>query len=238
ADLWIPVKTGSDGAFWMAVNHVICKEFFVDRQVPYFVEYNKEYTDMPHLLKFDKHKNGYEMGRYLRAADLPEYKDTDNPEWKFAMWDPQANKARVVNGGMGYRYPEKEENHGKFNTLIRDGETNEDFDTTLTLIDNMDEAFECTFYELDTGDIYKRQVPVKYIESVEGRIPVTTCFDMQMAHFGVKRAGLSGDYPASYDDDKSFSPAWQEKYTGIGRDTVIQVAREWANNAEVTNGRS
>ncbi|MFQ5586630.1 MAG: molybdopterin-dependent oxidoreductase, partial [Thermodesulfobacteriota bacterium] len=87
ADLWIPVKTGSDGAFWMAVNHVICKEFYVDRQVPYFVEYNKEYTDMPHLIKFDKHKNGYEMGRYLRACDLAEYKDTDNPEWKFTMWD-------------------------------------------------------------------------------------------------------------------------------------------------------
>jgi nitrate reductase alpha subunit len=238
ADLWIPVKTGSDGAFWMAVNHVICKEFFVDRQVPYFVEYNKEYTDMPHLIKFDKYKNGYETGRYLRASDLPEYKDTDNPDWKFAMWDPKADKARIVNGGMGYRYPEKKENHGKFNTLIRDGETNEDFDTTLTLIDNMDEAFECTFYELDTGDIYKRQVPVKYIESVEGRIPVTTCFDMQMAQFGVQRPGLKGDYPTSYDDDKGFSPAWQEKYTGIGRDTVIQVAREWANNAEVTNGRS
>ncbi len=239
ADLWIPVKTGSDGAFWMAVNHVICKEFYVDRQVPYFVEYNKEYTDMPHLIKLDERKNGYEMGRYLRACDLKEYADTDNPEWKFVMWDVNANKPRVVNGGMGYRYPETKESGGKFNTLIRDGETNEDFDTTLTFIDNKDDAIECNFFELDTGDVYKRQVPVKYIETIKGeKIPVTTCFDMQMSHFGVARPGLSGDFAKNYDDDRAFSPAWQEKYTGIGRDTVIQVAREWASNAEVTKGRS
>jgi nitrate reductase alpha subunit len=34
ADWWILVAPGLDGAFWMAVNHVILKEFHVDRQVP------------------------------------------------------------------------------------------------------------------------------------------------------------------------------------------------------------
>ena len=61
---------------------------------------------------------------------------------------------------------------------------------------------------------------------------------MQMSHCGVARDGLSGDFASSYDDDKSFSPAWQEKYTGIGRDTIIQMAREWSDNAEVTKGKS
>ena len=36
ADQWIPVHAGQDGAFWMAVNHVILKEFYADRQTPAF----------------------------------------------------------------------------------------------------------------------------------------------------------------------------------------------------------
>lgn len=238
ADLWIPVKTGSDGAFWMATNHVILKEFYVDRQVPYFIDYVKNYTDLPHLIKLRKTKNGFEMGRYLRACELKEYADTDNPEWKFAMWDTRTNRPRVVYGGMGFRYPKVKESEGKWNTLLKEEKTGEQIDPALTLLNNMDTAMECVFYELDTGEIYRRQVPVKYIETAtEGKIPVTTAFDMMMSHFGVARPGLSGDFARNYDDDKAFTPAWQEKYTGIGRDTVLQFAREWASTAEVTKGR-
>ena len=239
ADHWVPVKTGSDGAFWMGINHVILKEFFVDRQVPYFVEYNKEYTDMPHLVKIQKGKNGNEVGRLLRACDLRDYADEDNPEWKFAMWDTKTNKARITYGGMGYRYPEKKESEGKWNTLLKDGKTDEFIDPALTLLDIKDDAVEVNFYELDTGEVYKRQVPVKYVETVAGeKVAVTTVFDLNMGQFGVGRPGLSGDYAKNYDDDKAFSPAWQEKYTGIGRDAIIQIAREWAENAEATKGRS
>ena len=113
ADLWIPVKTGSDGALWMGINHVITKEFYIDRQVPYFINYVKQYTDLPHLIKFRKAKNGYEGGRLLRASDMKEYAETDNPDWKFAMWDTKNNKARVVYGGMGFRYPKRHESEGK-----------------------------------------------------------------------------------------------------------------------------
>lgn len=239
ADLWMPVKPGSDGAIWMAINHVILKEFYVDRQVPYFVDYSKNYTDLPHLIKLQKGKHGYEMGRFLRAMDLKDYADTDNPEWKFAMWDTKANKARVVYGGIGYRWPKKHEGDAKWNTLLKDGNTGESFDPALTILEGKDDAIECVFYELDSGEVYKRQVPVKYVDTVtEGRIPVTTVFDMQMSHVGVARPGLTGDFAKSYDDDKGFSPAWSEKYTGIGRATIIQVAREFASNAEVTKGRS
>ena len=239
ADLWVPVKTGSDGAWWMGICHVILKEFYVDRQVPYFIDYIKQYTDMPHLIKLRKTKNGFEMGRYLKAMDLKDYADTDNPEWKFAMWDTKTNKPRVVYGGMGFRYPKRKENEGKWNTLIKDEKSGEQFDPALTFLSNMDAAMECAFYELDTGEVYKRQVPVKYVETTtEGKVAVTTVYDMHMSQFGVARPGLTGDFARNYDDDKAFTPAWQEKYTGIGRDTVIQVAREFASNAEVTRGRS
>ncbi len=236
ADLWVPVKPGSDASFWMAVNHVIFKEFFVDKKVAYFENYLHAFTDISHLVKLTKGKDGYEQGRLLKACDLADYSDEENAEWKFAMWDTKTGKARVVNGGVGYRFAHKD--HGKWNTLLKDGKTGQDITPALSLLDVKDDAIEVNFYEVDKPERYKRQVPVKYVETKEGRVPVTTVFDLKIAHCGVARKGLSGDYCRNYDDDRGFSPAWQEKYTGIGRDTVIQVAREFANNAEVTKGRS
>jgi nitrate reductase alpha subunit len=58
-----------------------------------------------------------------------------------------------------------------------------------------------------------------------------------MAQFGVDR-GLGGDYPADYDDEnQSYTPAWQEKWTGVSRETVIKFAREWGSTAEKTEGK-
>ena len=49
-----------------------------------------------------------------------------------------------------------------------------------------------------------------------------------MAQFGHSR-GLEGAFPSSYDDeDAPYTPAWQEKHTGIGRETAIRFAREFA----------
>ena len=42
ADYWIPVHAGQDTAFWMAVNHVLLKEYYVDRQVPYFMRLSQK----------------------------------------------------------------------------------------------------------------------------------------------------------------------------------------------------
>ena len=59
-----------------------------------------------------------------------------------------------------------------------------------------------------------------------------------MARYGVARAGLEGEYPGGYDDaDFSYTPAWQEKWTGIDRKTVLGFAREWASTAETTGGK-
>jgi nitrate reductase alpha subunit len=52
ADLWVSVKQGTDAALGMAMGHVILREFHVDRQVPYFVDYAKRYTDMPMLVRW------------------------------------------------------------------------------------------------------------------------------------------------------------------------------------------
>ncbi len=54
ADEWLPAKPGTDAALAMAMGHVVLKEFFVDRHTPYFTEYVKTYTDLPHLVRLDE----------------------------------------------------------------------------------------------------------------------------------------------------------------------------------------
>ncbi|MCL4874795.1 nitrate reductase subunit alpha [bacterium] len=238
ADNWVPLKPGSDSNFWMGIKHVILKEFFVDRKVPYFEAYTRQFTDLPMLVKIEKGKDGWEQGRFLRACELSEYDGEDNPEWKFTMWDEITNKAVVVNGSMGYRWPKDHHSHGKWNLLLREAKTQKNINPSLTVLDHKEDAIEVNFYEVDKPEKYKRQVPVRYVQTKEGKVAVTTVFDLKVAQCGVARKGLSGDYCRNYDDERGFSPAWQERYTGIGRDTIIQIAREFASNAEVTKGRS
>jgi nitrate reductase alpha subunit len=58
-----------------------------------------------------------------------------------------------------------------------------------------------------------------------------------MAQYGVGR-GLPGSYPADYNDPEApYTPAWSEKYTGMGRDVLIRFAREWGNTALLTEGK-
>jgi len=51
ADEWISINAGQDGAWWMAVNHVLLKEFHHDKPEPYFLDYTKRYTDAPFLVE-------------------------------------------------------------------------------------------------------------------------------------------------------------------------------------------
>ena len=68
---------------------------------------------------------------------------------------------------------------------------------------------------------------------------VTTVFDLLLAQYGVARPGLPGEWPAGYDDSgQPYTPAWQEDITSVDRHQAARVAREFARNAEVTEGRS
>ena len=62
ADQWVPLHAGSDGAFWMAVTHVILKEFHHQKKNPYFIDYVKKYTDSPYLVEFVQRKQRLQTG--------------------------------------------------------------------------------------------------------------------------------------------------------------------------------
>src|SRR6185312_12398238 len=104
-------------------------------------------------------------------------------------------------------------------------------------LDSRDDVLEVSFIDFGGGRTFRRGVPVRYVETEKGRVAVTTGLDLLMAQYGVPR-GLSGDYPASYDDEAfAYTPAWQEKFTGVGRNTIAQLAREFATTAEKTRGK-
>ncbi len=59
-----------------------------------------------------------------------------------------------------------------------------------------------------------------------------------VANYGIDR-GLGGAHVAkSYDEDVPYTPRWQEKITGVKAADVITVARQFADNADKTEGKS
>jgi nitrate reductase alpha subunit len=239
ADQWIPLHAGQDGAFWMAVNHVILKEFHVERPVEYFLDYVKQYTDAPFLvtLKAQEAEDGqttYRPDRMLRAGEIARYADQENGEWKFVVFDRAQREPRMPGGSVGHRWGKEK---GHWNLLMRDPSDGTELDPLLTFIQDAEEVLPCECEEFGSDAVAARGVPVRWIETSQGRVPVTTVYDLLLAQFGVGR-GLAGEYPESYDESEAaYTPAWQEQWTGVSRDTILQFAREWASTAEKTRGQ-
>ena len=235
ADWWIPINAGQDLAFWMAANHVILTEYYVQKQTPSFNTYMKQYTDSPLLVQLTKSKDGYEAGRLLRANTIGRYQDEENGEWKFLMFDATTGSVKMPKGSVGHRWQEQK---GQWNLELKDGLDDSPIDPLLTFVNDSDEVVQVGFEDFSNeNQIVRRGVPVKYIETSEGTAAVTTVFDLLMGQFGVNR-GLAGAYPDSYDDaEATYTPAWQEKFSGIDKETVINFARQFADTAEKTDGK-
>jgi nitrate reductase / nitrite oxidoreductase, alpha subunit len=107
ADEWLPAQAGTDAALAMAMGHVILKEFFVDRQVPFFIDYVKTYTDLPFLITLTENAEhgGLVPGKFLTEVDL-QSAAAAAPEsaWKTVLLDATSGKPVVPNGSMGFRY--------------------------------------------------------------------------------------------------------------------------------------
>jgi nitrate reductase / nitrite oxidoreductase, alpha subunit len=228
ADEWLPAQPGTDGALAMAMGHVVLREFFVDRQVDYFQDYVKRYTDLPFLVKLEESEGGYRPGKMLTAADL----GGAEPEAAFRTVLLDADGSPVVpHGSLGFRYGEA--NAGKWNLDLGDVRP------LLSAIGGDGMGVEVTLPRFDTSsgaaEPMLRGVPAR---RVAGQL-VTTVYDLMLAQYGVARDGLPGQWPAGYDDPtQPYTPAWQESITGIAGPTAARIAREFATNAEQTKGRS
>lgn len=229
ADEYIPVNAGQDGAWWMAVNHVLLTEFHHQKQTPYFLQYAKKYTDCPYLVEVVDNK----PGRLLRAGKLEPYKDVEHGEWKFLMWDASTDGPKMPMGSSGFRWGSEK---GKWNLLLEDGKDGSPIDPVLTFLGS--ETVRVELNDFGGERVITRCVPVKRLQTSDGtEVIVTTAYDLLMAQYGVNR-GLGGEDPENYDDENApYTPAWSEQYTGMSRNDVIRFAREWGTTAELTNGK-
>lgn len=235
ADEWVAINAGQDGAWWMAVNHVLLKEFHHEKKIPYFLNYAKQYTDSPYLVELTEHDEKWLAGKLLRANRLEGYQGAENGEWKFLMWDAAENRPKMPMGSVGFRWGKEK---GKWNLLMKDGVDGSAIDPALTFIEQRDAVVLVALNDFGDGRTITRSVPVRRVKSASGEtIIVATVYDLLMAQYGVSR-GLEGEYPANYDDESQpYTPAWTEKYTGISRQVLLRFAREWASTAELTNGK-
>ncbi|MEW6752806.1 MAG: nitrate reductase subunit alpha [Candidatus Latescibacterota bacterium] len=235
ADEWVGIHAGQDGAWWMAVNHVLLKEFHHDRKVPYFLDYAKRFTDAPLLVELEPVEGRWRPGQLLRAGRLAEYAAEENGEWKLLMWDAATDRPRMPMGTVGFRWGKAP---GKWNLKLEDGRDGTPIDPVLSFLSPAAEAAQVLFDDFSEAREICRGVPVRRVRTGDGtEVVVTTVYDLLMAQYGVPR-GLGGDYPAGYDDeDTPYTPAWQERYTGMGRRMLLRFAREWGTTAELTGGK-
>ncbi|WP_416955850.1 nitrate reductase subunit alpha [Nocardioides sp. T5] len=240
ADEWVSPAPGTDGALAMAMGHVVLKEFFADASTPFFESYNKQYTDLPHLVCLEPDASGaYRPGKFLVEGDLGG--DSENAMWKPAVIDAATGEVRIPHGSIGDRFGD--EGLGKWNLELGD------IDPALSMYRDHQggtrESVEVELPRFDAADgkvVHERRgVPVARV----GERVVTTVLDLLLAQYGVARDGLPGVWPrASESDPRGYddpavpaTPAWQEQHTGVPASQVTRLAREWAQNAIDTDGR-
>ena len=227
ADDWLAPRPGTDGALAMAMGHVVLTEFFVDRQVPRFVEYVQRFTDLPFLVTLSRRGDALVPGKFLTAADLGD--ESEGAAFKTVLIDARTGEPTVPNGTLGDRFTES--GMGRWNLDLGG------IEPVLSLNGGEAAAVDLPRFDVPggTGGVLRRGVPVR---EVGGHL-VTTMYDLLLAQYGVGRPGLPGTWPASYDDPtEPCTPAWQEQFTGVPAAAAAKIGREFAANADESGGRS
>ncbi|MBL9087518.1 MAG: nitrate reductase subunit alpha [Planctomycetia bacterium] len=234
ADDWIAINAGQDGAWWMAVNHVLLKEFHHERKVPYFLDYAKRYSDAPFLVELKQEHGVWKPGQLLRAGRVAGYGGEEHKDWKFLVFDAKDRRPKMPMGSVGHRWGSGK---GKWNLKLEDGADGSTIDPVLTFLDDADEVLSVHLDDFGEGRVHARGVPVKRLRTIDGTAVVATVYDLLMAQYGVGR-GLPGEYAADYADaTRPYTPAWSERYTGVSAENLVKFAREWGTTAEKTRGK-
>jgi nitrate reductase alpha subunit len=202
---------------------------------------------MPFLVRLEQRNGAYVPGRTLRASDFADgLGETNNPDWKTVAFPERGDTPIVPTGSIGFRWGEQ----GKWHIEPRNGATGKDVRLALSLKGSKGSKAVPVqfpyfggrkhdyFPESAHPEILERRVPAREVELADGKALVATVFDLMLANYGIDR-GLGGkDVATSYEEDVPYTPAWQESITGVPRDRVVAVARQFAANAEKTEGRS
>jgi nitrate reductase / nitrite oxidoreductase, alpha subunit len=197
-DIWLSVKQGTDSALAMAMGHVILKEYHVDRQVKYFRDYVRQYTDLPMLVRLTARDGMYVPDRFARASDFDaSLGEANNPEWKTVAYDEASGAIVAPRGSIGFRWGEA----GKWNLEEKES-SGKDTTLRLSLRDIADEVVKVGFpyfgniehehfASTDHDGVLVRYVPVKRLKLADGEALVASVHDLFVANYGVD-TGLGG----------------------------------------------
>ncbi|MGC9539338.1 nitrate reductase subunit alpha [Streptomyces sp. UG1] len=237
ADEWLHPHPGTDGALALAMGHVVLKEFFIDRETPFFADYVRRFTDLPFLVTLEERDGARVPAKFLRASDLGQ--EVEGAQWKTVVLDETSGRAVAPNGSLGFRWTES--GKGRWNLELGDirprlslygSEVAAGVEVLLPRFDT-----EGGPHEQGRGGVVRRGVPATKLGGAHGPL-VTTVFDLLLAQYGVARPGLPGCWPTSYEDaDAPGTPAWQEAHTSVPALKCIRIAREFARTAEQSKGR-
>ncbi|MBW0449628.1 nitrate reductase subunit alpha [Paraburkholderia phenoliruptrix] len=261
SDLWLHPRQGTDAALAMAMGHVALNEFYFKKRSEYFDGYARRYTDLPMLVMLKTHTlpDGQETlvpDRYLRASDFNgRLGQSNNAEWKTVAFDTNG-RAVLPNGSIGFRWhANADEDAGKWNLEDKEARHGEAVRLKLSVLEDGAQPHEIVDVALPYfGGVHSPQFPANELngeinhvkapavrlrlgkEGDAREVLVATVFDLQAAQYGIDRGLGSG--AASYDDNAAYTPAWAESITGVPRDQIVTVAREFAANADKTHGKS
>ncbi|WP_308910298.1 nitrate reductase subunit alpha [Pseudokordiimonas caeni] len=247
-DLWLNPRQGTDSALAMAMGHVVLKEFHLAGKSDYFDDYCRQYTDMPFLVQLEERDGRFVAGRTLRAAD---FKDGlaagEHADWKPVVFDANSGKVKVPNGTIGSRWDKS----AKWNLEMRAAADGSELWPEVTFVKKHDDVVavgfpyfgniendQPIFHHTGHDSVLDRNIPVRRVKTKDGEILVATVFDLLVANYGIDRGLGGGNVAKDFSEDIPYTPAWQEKITGVPAARVIQVAREFADNADKTHGRS
>uniref|UniRef100_UPI00053B5D71 nitrate reductase subunit alpha n=1 Tax=Staphylococcus aureus TaxID=1280 RepID=UPI00053B5D71 len=234
ADNWLAPNPGSDAAIAQAMTHVILQEHYVNQPNERFINYAKQYTDMPFLIMLDEDENGYKAGRFLRASDLGQ--TTEQGEWKPVIHDAISDSLVVPNGTMGQRWEEDKKWNLKLET-----EDGSKINPTLSMAEGGYEleTIQFPYFDSDGDGIFNRPIPTRQVTLANGdKVRIATIFDLMASQYGVRRFDHKLESKGYDDAESKYTPAWQEAISGVKQSVVIQVAKEFAQNAIDTEGRS
>ena len=231
----------------------------------YFDDYARRYTDLPMLVMLKEHtlESGEAVmvpDRYVRASDFADQLgQSNNPDWKTVALDIRGQVV-VPQGAIGFRWgPDGRADQGQWNLEAKEARDGNAVSLKLSVMEDADGTERVAgcdqaevgfpyfggvhnehFANNKQSDVLLRTVPVQRIAiGKDGQqVMVATVFDLQVAQYGIAR-GFPGEQAAvDFDENTPYTPAWQEQITGVPRDQIITVARQFADNAHKTQGRS
>jgi nitrate reductase alpha subunit len=201
ADEWVTTAPGTDGALAMAMGHVLLKEYFVDRSIDFFTDYNQRFTDVPFLITLEDNGSGaYTPGKFLVAGDVDGHAQASSEN---AMWKPDGHRRRAgavqvvaPNGSIGFRYGE--EGMGKWNLDLGDVDPTPELYAARD--DNAGARHRSPRFDTPDGSwpTRVRGVPVQAVGGNRSSQPCSTFCSPTTAS---SARGLPGTWPTGYDDD-------------------------------------